>query len=362
MKILIVGQGIAGSLLAWRLLEQNHTVQILSAPNQVSASRVAAGVLTPITGKRFAVSWEYHRLYNEAVTTYKKLGQQFNQKIFYPRKTIRIFRSAREKNLWDKKSQARPDFLPFVENNFSAEDLPPPWDAPFGGMTLIHGGWCDTECLLQNLSDFFEAKKILHYQQCEHKSLSLTDKAVSWNNEEFDYVIFCEGYQIRENPFFNNIPFEHVKGETLTLSFNASIPDNAILNFGKWVIPYPDNTFRCGSTYDWYNLNETPTAEAKKNILDALNAHFKINPQVKDQQAGVRPVCKDMKPVLGPHPQYPRLWVFNGLGAKGILRSPWLSKHLVEVLNKKVDLWCEVDCRRFWPNITNAEKSTKTLA
>ncbi len=50
---LIVGQGLAGSLLAWELMQRGAKVLIVDngMPN---ASQVAAGLINPITGMRFA--------------------------------------------------------------------------------------------------------------------------------------------------------------------------------------------------------------------------------------------------------------------------------------------------------------------
>jgi glycine/D-amino acid oxidase-like deaminating enzyme len=354
MKILIVGHGIAGSLLAWFLHHNQHLITLISPLERQSASKVAAGVLTPITGKRFAASWEYLRLYHSAVKTYESLADHFHHQFFYPRKTIRVFRSSEEKTLWDKKKKYRTDFLPFIDSENPPRTLPSPWKDPYGSMTLIHGGWCDTEPLLDHLEHFFNENHILHHENFAHSDLTITKNNIHWKGNSFDHVVFCEGYHIRDNPYFQFIPFEHVKGEILNLMINGSIPQDAILNFGKWVIPYPDGSFRCGSTYDWYDLTESTTTTARHSILEYIKLHGDIDPRILGQQAGIRPVCKDMKPVLGRHPEFPRIWVFNGLGAKGILRAPFLANHLVTVMENKTELWSEVNCQRFWKN--NKEK------
>lgn len=347
MKILVAGQGIAGSMLAWQLRQNRHDVILAADPEKNCASRVAAGVLTPITGKRFAASWEYPRLYAGAVAAYQKLGQHFGKVFFYPKETIRIFRSADERALWDKK-KSRPDFRPFIKEELPAGALPEPWQDPFGSMVLIQGGWCDAESLLDTLEHFFLDHRILRRGTVPPTDITEETGRVTWHNETFDHVIFCEGHHIRHNPLFKRIPFEHVKGEILTLETNVSIPKHSILNFGKWLVPYPDGSLRCGSTYDWYDLTDTPTGTAREHLLESLQNRLSLNVTVTGQQAGVRPVCKDMRPVLGPHPLHPRIWVFNGLGAKGILRAPYLAQHLVNVLEKKEPLWEEVNCARFW--------------
>ncbi|MFT5168556.1 MAG: glycine oxidase, partial [Saprospiraceae bacterium] len=54
---LIIGQGLAGSLLAYQLLERGKTVQIIDNHHNGASSSIAAGIINPITGRRFAKSW-----------------------------------------------------------------------------------------------------------------------------------------------------------------------------------------------------------------------------------------------------------------------------------------------------------------
>src|ERR1700754_85545 len=63
----IVGQGLAGTALAWHLRWRRFRVLVLDRRDAVTSSRVAAGLLTPITGKRLALTWRFADLWPEAV-------------------------------------------------------------------------------------------------------------------------------------------------------------------------------------------------------------------------------------------------------------------------------------------------------
>ena len=54
--IMICGQGLAGTLLAWELVRLGSRVVVVDPGETVTSSKVAAGIVTPITGKRVALS------------------------------------------------------------------------------------------------------------------------------------------------------------------------------------------------------------------------------------------------------------------------------------------------------------------
>ena len=54
---IVVGHGLAGAILAETLRSRGNKVLVIDEPKANSASRVAAGLLNPVAGKRFAKSW-----------------------------------------------------------------------------------------------------------------------------------------------------------------------------------------------------------------------------------------------------------------------------------------------------------------
>ena len=60
---LIVGQGIAGSVLAWTLHQRGHHVLILDDPALPSASKASAGIFNPLTGKKLNRTWKADEIF-----------------------------------------------------------------------------------------------------------------------------------------------------------------------------------------------------------------------------------------------------------------------------------------------------------
>jgi glycine oxidase len=95
-------------------------------------------------------------------------------------------------------------------------------------------------------------------------------------------------------------------------------------------------------------LNEEPTPEARAQIEVAIREFIKIDFKVIGQSAGVRPVVKvDNRPIVGRHPQHPRLAILNGLGSKGALQAPFAANQLIAYLETGTLVHPEFDvCRK----------------
>ncbi|MNY56347.1 hypothetical protein D3C86_1924180 [compost metagenome] len=62
---------------------------------------------------------------------------------------------------------------------------------------------------------------------------------------------------------------------------------------------------------------------------------------------GFRPTVKDRRPILGRHAQRSNLYVFNGLGARGILNGCYFSKTLFDYIENNIPLPKEISIDRF---------------
>jgi glycine/D-amino acid oxidase-like deaminating enzyme len=69
--------------------------------------------------------------------------------------------------------------------------------------------------------------------------------------------------------------------------------------------------------------------------------------EVLQQVAGIRPTVPDRRPILGRHPIYSNLSLFNGLGTKGYMMAPLLSKEMCLYLLENKSLHKEVVIDRF---------------
>ena len=84
MNILIIGQGIAGSCLAWELKRRGSEFTVADRPVAETASRVAAGLVNPLTGRAFRPGWRQEECLAAAEAFYpeteRELGGSWWQK------------------------------------------------------------------------------------------------------------------------------------------------------------------------------------------------------------------------------------------------------------------------------------------
>src|SRR5579863_6726260 len=57
VDVLVVGQGICGTFLSWELDRAGLSYIVIDEDRPASASRAAAGLINPVTGRRFVKTW-----------------------------------------------------------------------------------------------------------------------------------------------------------------------------------------------------------------------------------------------------------------------------------------------------------------
>ena len=93
----IVGAGLAGTTLAWALVRRGRTVVLYDSEPPVTSSRIAAGLMTPITGKRLAKSWRWDDLRPAAERFYRSVEAETGATFFHPRPIVRLFTDDKER-------------------------------------------------------------------------------------------------------------------------------------------------------------------------------------------------------------------------------------------------------------------------
>ena len=87
---MIIGQGLAGSAIAWRLHWSGESVLLIDADEPDTASRVAAGLITPVTGKRLVRSPDFEQYWKEATSFYRRVEQTTGTAFFEETPMIRL--------------------------------------------------------------------------------------------------------------------------------------------------------------------------------------------------------------------------------------------------------------------------------
>lgn len=330
IDFLIIGQGLAGSLLAWELSQRGASILIIDNGTE-NASQIAAGLVNPITGMRWVKSSDVDILLPAAKRCYQQLAAVFGQAFYIEKPMLRAMRSDAE---FRQAQKRRHDvaYQAYLDEPHLPGAHPYNIPMPYGSVLQQQTGYLLTRALLTRLKDFFIARNSYRLADFHPEAIEL-GPLLRWQDVTPKRIIFCEGYQAIHNPWFSWLPFQAAKGEILTLSHQQTLPD-VLLNYGNWLIPSARQQSRIGATFSHDPLDNIPTATARTQLLSGLMAFSPALAQaeVTAHHANVRPCTLDKQPFLGFHPTHPPLAIFNGFGAKGSLQIPWYSQRFADTL------------------------------
>ncbi len=345
MDFILIGQGLAGSLMAYELMRAGKKILVYDHPVKKQSSMVAAGLFNPITGRRFVKTWQADHLFPFLTDYYTKLEKELNSKFFYLLPLFRPFLSIEEKN--EVIAKTNPEELgPFVDQIIH---LPPenlPLLNSLGGIFLKNTGYLDIPYLLKSIRKSIQSKKAFREEVFEHVHLETLENGIRYKEFTAEKIVFCEGIHAADNPFFKWLPFRPVKGEILMI--DPEIQIDFIYNRQIFIFPIQKGLYKLGATYDWHYTHVNPTEEAKKYLEEKLNRNFKVKYNVVEHLAGIRPATRDHRPFAGLHPDFPALGIFNGLGSKGVSLAPYFVHQFVEYLLKGKELDKEVNIKRYY--------------
>ena len=342
---IIVGQGIAGTMLAWFLQKANQSFTIIDEDHQRSSTKIAAGIINPITGRRFVKSWRIEDLLPFAKETYQEIESATQLDLFKELGIIRFFQNIAEGNNWLSKT-TYDGYEKHLTTTKLTENLDP-YIKDTGGYGTVNGARVEVGKLITYYKNYYANKDQLLQETFDHKQLAIENGKVQYKNIEATKILFCEGYSACHNPWFQQLPYESAKGE----AFFIKIPNfktDYIIKKTQFLVPLVDDLFWFGSNYEWDNLTYEPTVAGKAYLEERLEATLKVDYELVAHVAAVRPILKDRRPVLGLHPKHPEIGILNGLGTKGASNAPYWAKQLVDFLVDGKELEKEVQLDRFF--------------
>ncbi len=339
--VIIVGQGLAGTTLAWFLRAAGKQVLVVDADEPVTSSKIAAGLITPITGQRLVKSRNYDELMAAAGRFFTWTERQTGRTFFHDRIALRLFRSQAERQNWSER-RGRPDYQAHLLTPQPAPLLDAELgDAGAGGFAM-HAAQLDVPAYLE------ASRAVLAFEpmNLDWQRDVAFGSGVRVGRHQSRLVISCEGYAAARNPYFSSVPFNAAKGDILSVRFHRSVPAQS-LHRGIWLAPTADpDIFSVGSTYDWKRLDRQPDPAARREIERRLKEFFHVPYTVLEHRAAVRPILSESKVLAGLHPGEKRLGFFNGLGSKGALQAPYYARCFTDFLVRQTPLPEAVDVAR----------------
>jgi glycine/D-amino acid oxidase-like deaminating enzyme len=338
---LIVGQGICGTFLSWYLQKANKSFLIIDDERPNTASRAAAGIINPVTGRRIVKTWMIDDVMPFAQNAYDELGLELNVKAIEQKNIVDFFPTPQMRVAFHQRYANDPQYL-----SISADQTK--WKAYFNddfGFGEINPCW------LVNISDTLSSyRSRLHHRLREEifdiDLLTFDNEYVSYKDITAQSIIFCDGSAGASNPYFRLLPFAPNKGEVLWIECK-SLPDTHIFKSGMNVVPWKDDIFWVGSSYEWQFQNDLPSESFREKTIANLQRWLKVPFKVIDHKASIRPATIERRPFCGFHPIYKNLGIFNGMGTKGCSLSPFFANQFVEYIVHGTAIQPDVDIVRF---------------
>lgn len=329
-RVLIVGDGLAGNLVAWELWDQGIEFEIWG-DSSPAASDVAAGMFNPVSFRRILPVWHAHEHLEIARERYAFCEKNLGEKLWHDVSLLRVFPDESYANEWNERIAKEHPVSAFIEGCVEG-DWHASIHAPFGVGRIRSAGWVDVQLLIGKSRGFWREKNIW--------------SALHWNladgcPEGFDAVIDCRGVGAKADLQQYGLEVRPNQGEVLTLKIAHSVGSETVNNV-TWAMPIASDLVRIGSTYRW-DFTEAQVLESSQKILvdkanAARNQQLFNRSDIIDHRAGLRPASPDRRPFLGRlASDIPWYLVCNGWGTRGVLIGPrtaaWTVRSLLD------DLW-----------------------
>jgi glycine/D-amino acid oxidase-like deaminating enzyme len=340
---IIVGLGLAGLAFAEKLVENNKSFIVFEDASQTS-SLVAGGVYNPVILKRFTPVWNAKEQLAIALPFYQRLEKKFNTKFDEKFVTKKVFKSIEDQNNWFT-ALDKPKLITYLDAQLDANSYPGVI-ADFNFGNVKETGRIDTKKLVETYRNYLDEAHKIRFEEFEYHQIQFKENGIQYKDITAHRIVFCEGFGMKQNPYFNYLPLNEAKGELITIHAPA-LEIDFLLKSTLFVLPLGNHLYKVGATFNWTDKTSNPSEEGKIELIDKLAKVINVPYKIINQTAGVRPTVAGRRPLVGKHPKHDTLAILNGLGTRGVMIGPTVAKELYNHLEKQEDLDTEIDIKRF---------------
>lgn len=341
---LIIGQGLCGTFLSYFLAQENKTFIVIDRNEAITPSKVSAGIINPVTGRRMAKVWMVDEVISFTRQAYSYIGNFLSIDAISQRNLIDFFPNVHQREVFTKRIEEGDPYLnSFPEQNQFNQFF----NYQLGCGEIRHCYTVHLENLLPAWRKELKEKNKLVEENFMLDELVINDDHIIYKGIKAEKIIFCDGLSSFQNPFFEKLPFAPNKGEAMIVEI-PGLPTQHIYKKAFVLAPLatPD-VFWFGSNYQWSFDHIEPTKEFYKQAETHLRSWLKIPFKILEHKASVRPATLERRPFVGLHPHQNNIGILNGMGTKGCSLAPFFAKHLTDHLVHKKQIAPEADVKRF---------------
>ncbi len=265
MKIdyIIVGCGLAGIAFCEQLKKNNKTFVVFDNNSQVS-STVAGGLYNPVILKRFTPVWKSEVQMDRSIPMYVDIETELGITLDHKIPVYRLFKSVEEQNNWFTASD-KPNLNRWLSTNL-IKNINSHIDSEFGFGEVLETGRIDTPLLVKSYREYLKKKDLLISESFSYNNINHSEGSVNYNSITAKNIVFAEGFGVKKNPFFKELPLNGTKGELLIIHA-PDIKIDFVLKSSVFLIPLGEDKYIVGATYNWTDKTNDSTPQAKKELL-----------------------------------------------------------------------------------------------
>lgn len=346
MKVdyIIIGQGICGTFLGYYLIKEGRSVLVIDEVQPFSSTRVASGVINPVTGRRVVTTWMIETLLPFAWETYTKIGKELDATIIEQKDTITFSPSLQMKETYEKRMQEPGSF---VHNVADAEEYKKYFEFIFECFSIKPTYLINLHPLLRGWKHQLMTSKCLLEESFDISMLGVQEDHITYKHITAQKIIFCNGINAFDHIYWENLPYVYNKGQAIIVDI-PGLPSANIYKYGAVsLVPWYDGLWWAGSSYENDFDTTEPTAVFRDNMIKQLNSVLKLPFTVVDHFAALRPATLERRPFVGLHPRYKSIGIFNGMGTKGCSLAPYFAKQFADHLVHGKGIDSLADVQRF---------------
>ncbi len=344
---IIIGQGICGSFLSWNLWREGQAIIVIDQPQPFSASKVASGVINPVTGRQVVTTWMADELLPFVADAYRRMGHDTGENLVQSCSVMAFPPSVQMAGAYAGRIAEHNPYLHPV-----ADTIREQFEHLFH---FYHGVVAINPTLLVQLHPLLKGwrqklanENALMEEHFDSNALSFDASGVQYKNIRAKKILFCDGVASMFNPLWSKLPFGLNKGQALIADI-PYLPAEHIYKFGPMtLVPWYDGLWWIGSSYENEFTDTQPSPGFREKTIQSLQYVLKTGFTVIDHLSSVRPVVAvERRPFVGLHPHYPQAGILNGMGTKGCSLAPYFAEQLTRHLLYDEPLDATADVRRF---------------
>jgi glycine/D-amino acid oxidase-like deaminating enzyme len=344
VDVLIIGQGICGTMLSWFLHKEGKRFVVVDNANPIAASKVAAGIINPVTGRRYVTTWMIEEVMPFAKAVYEEASTQLNTELIQPKSVIDFFPTPQMLHAFVERVKEDDTYLHSFpdQNHFNQH-----FNYDFGCGEIKPAYIIHISSLLASWRKMLSDKSLLLAEEFRLQDLEVGIDSIRFGDVKADKIIFCDGADGFANPWFSLLPFAPNKGEALIIKCEG-LSNEHIFKRGLTLAPLPEpHTFWVGSNYQWEFSDDKPSQDFYKSTTQHLSNWLKKPYEVLGHKASIRPATLERRPFVGFHPQFPNIGILNGMGTKGASLAPYFANQLSQYIVHGLPIADDADVQRF---------------